>query len=428
MARISRFTFLLVLFTLAACNSESSPVWRLDHQNGSISKPGILSERFLVRPEGLRGPLVAFDVAAGHELFALPAGMLSANGERYYATEARIRRTALRAFDPKTGVLEDTFNVDGSWVLSGTSPTGRWLALTRLAAEAEKRAWEKADRWQTDIRIVDAEGGQVVRDMSLDGNFEVETLSADGDSLFLVQHLPAVNPDHYLIRLYDLATQALVVDPLRAKEVGVIPLLSEGVDEVMAGYAWEGVASPDGQWLMTLYLSTARNVAFVHALNLTGKNPLCIGLPSGEGNFNELKGYTLTLSPDGNTLYAANAILGTLVEVSLDLQDLGVRRQVIFGPSPAGRTADAFDGETPPSGRSVISKDGRALYFTSGGEVWAYDTQAGEVIGSFAMNTPVLGLGLSEDGTSLYVASPEGALNVVDIRSSETEVVEGRLG
>ena len=57
----------------------------------------------------------------------------------------------------------------------------------------------------------------------------------------------------------------------------------------MAGYDWDGVASADGRWLLTLYLSTQRNVAFVHALDLKNQFAICIDLPSGSGDYNVLK-------------------------------------------------------------------------------------------------------------------------------------------
>ena len=36
----------------------------------------------------------------------------------------------------------------------------------------------------------------------------------------------------------------------------------------MQGRAGQVVASPDGEWLLTLYVNTQSNTAFVHALNL----------------------------------------------------------------------------------------------------------------------------------------------------------------
>jgi len=255
--------------------------------------------------------------------------------------------------------------------------------------------------------------------LNLDGNFEVETISTDGKSLFLVQHLPAVNPDHYLIRLYDLSKEQLLVDPLRAK----------GADEVMAGLAWDGIASPDGRWLLTLYLSTRRNVAFIHTLNLHDKYPVCIDLPSGDGDpagrgvpsaplrgsasssFDVLKHYTVALSPDGRKVYATNPVLGVVAEVGLN--QLKVTRTATF-------EAGIMTKYLPQSSRSIVSKDGRALYFSSGAVMWRYDTTSGTVSQPFAMSEPIVGLGISDDGKRLYVASADRRPMMLDVATWQT--------
>ena len=328
--------------------------------------------------------------------------------------------TRLDAFDSGTGNLERSFVLDGDWALSGVSPSGRWLALTRIApplrlppserGEGEGgQAWAKAGQWKTDVQIVDADSGQVVHVLNLDGNFEVETISADGKSLFLVQHLPAVNPDHYLIRLYDLSKEQLLVDPLRAK----------GADEVMAGLAWDGIASPDGRWLLTLYLSTRRNVAFIHTLNLHDKYPACIDLPSGSGEFDLLKHYTVALSPDGQKVYATNPVLGVVAEISLN--QLKVTRAVTFD-------AGIMTKYAPHSSRSLVSKDGRALYFSSGPVLWRYDIASRTVSAPHAVSAPIVGLGLSSDDQQLYVASEGGRLITFDVaRGWKLEVRSWRL-
>jgi WD40 repeat protein len=407
MNRLTRLTAsFLLLSMLAACSAPlSPPTLTAPSAPAQAGAPPAAwpSELFFVRPEGAASSLVAYDMADGSQRFSLPAGMLSADRKHFYAAEADGSKTGLRSFDPATGGELSRFTLDGAWALSGVSPTGRWLALTRIASASEKQAWIEANQWKTDVQIVDAQSGQTAHLLSLDGNFEVETIS--GKSLFLIQHLPAVNPDHYLIRLYDLSAEALIADPLRSK----------GSDEVMAGLAWEGVASPDGLWLLTLYLSTRRDVAFVHTLDLLNKYPVCIDLPSGGGDFDQLKYYSLTLSPDGQKVYATNAVLGAVAEV--DLTQRQVTRTIFFDPDRSAPEA-SYDPQAPTA-RSAISRDGQRLYFTSGREVWVYDTRAGTVSGPYVVNTPVLGLGVSGDGKRLYVASAGQPLRVFDTASGQ---------
>ncbi len=365
------------------------------------------AELFHVRAQGARGQLVAYSMADGQQRFSLPPGMLSADGQHYVVAEpfrnAKQQDTMLKLFDPTMSFasMQKNFVLTGAWELSGVSYSGRWVALTRIASESEKQAWIKAKQWKTDVQIVDASNGQVAHSLKLDGNFEVETISPDSYSLFLVEHLPAINPDHYLIRLFDLYQEKLQPGALRDKVAK---------DEVMAGLAWEGLASPDGHWLLTLYLSTKRNTAFVHTLDLFGKYPVCIDLPSGNGDFNQLKYYTLALSPNGQRLYAANAALGVVAEISLNSRQ--VVRTANFAANAFG-TAREYNPQSPPS-RSVVSKDGSMVYFTSGWDVWAYDTTKGVVDGPYLINAKITGLGVSSDGKRLYVASADQPLAVFD--------------
>lgn len=81
--------------------------------------------------------------------------------------------------------------------------------------------------------------------------------------------------------------------------------------------------------------------------------------------------YSLTLSPDGLKVYATNAVLGAVAEV--DLTQRQVTRTVFFDaqrPAP-----DANYHPQAPTARSAISRDGTRLYFTSGKDVWVYETQ-----------------------------------------------------
>jgi DNA-binding beta-propeller fold protein YncE len=142
---------------------------------------------------------------------------------------------------------------------------------------------------------------------------------------------------------------------------------------------------------------------------------LCIDLPSAGGDFDQLKYYSLSLSPDGLKVYATNAVLGAVAEV--DLSQRQVTRTVFFEGNRSATDA-SYDPQSPTA-RSAVSRDGQKLYFTSGQDVWAYDTKAGTVSGPYAVNTPVLGLGVSGDGKRLYVASADQPLRVFDAASGQ---------
>ena len=308
-------------------------------------------------------------------MFALPPGMASADGRTYFSAFATPTRsmTRVRRWDVATAQRKGEWLVPGRWQLQGISPTGRWAALARRS------------RTQTSILVFDGRLGKRAHVLRLRGNFEVETLSRDGKRLFLIEHFAG---RQYNVREYDLSRERLLADPLSA----------EGV-KIMAGYAWSGVASPDGRWLLTLYLSTPGKLAFVHSLDLERSRPACIALPSVRGAFEKLKRYSLTLAPGGKRLYVANPALGVVAE--LDLEGSVVKRVSRFAKTAPVAGAHAA---TP----STISRNGRTMYFSAGRDLWAYDTAYGVVRGPYATGGKIVGVGYGSGDKSVLAVRRDG--------------------
>ncbi len=372
----------------------------------SITAIGSSSQLFYSRPQGARGELAAYDMATARPRFKLAPGLPSADWHHYYVATDYIDGTVVEAYDLRNGSLEHRFTLTGSWRLESVSAAGSWLALSRIAGNAEMRDWLEAHEWQSEIEIVDAKDGSVAHSLRLDGNFEVDAVS--DDSLFLIQHIPAVDSQRYSIRLYDLATGELLPDSLREK----------GEPEEMVGVAYNHVASPDGRWLLTLYLDTARKTAFIHTLDLENKNAHCVDLPSGDDELAALKAYSLALSPDGEKVYAVNAALGVIVEVSLDTRS--VTRTVQFTPhvDPAAVTSTSDS----PLEASVVSKDGQRLFFADRNEIWAFDTRTGKVTDNYQLGPEIYALGVNESGNRLYAATPTDSVRVFIVPPNGTLV------
>lgn len=343
--------------------------------SGRSAKEG---ELVLVRPSGAAGPLVAYDGGSGAVRFRLPAGRLTADGSRFVAAAPAGDAAALRTYSPASGALLASFSVPDGLPLAAVSPTGRFAVLGRRGSTGRPSSFV----------VVDAASGAVVHRATLPGDFEVEAVDTAGRRLFLIEHAAG---RRYVIRLYDVGKAELEQDPL----------VSKGSGPVMAGYAWDAVGSPNGRWLLTLYLSTARNVAFVHTLDLIARVAVCVNLPSQVRGIGPLSRYVLTLAPGGSTLYASNPALGIVAE-------LGLReRQVIS-------TARFRPVRGAARGPAAISADGRRLAFATGRTVFVYDTwlrrvgpvqDAGGTVAGLAFSPSGLVRVIRRDGTLVRIAT-----------------------
>ena len=346
--------------------------------SGQVSSPPG-TQLLFVQPQGVGGAVHAYDPASGRRVFSLPPGITSADGNWHVTAVARGSRTVVTPFVVETATIAGSMVIDGRRTLDGVSPNGRFAALARRAP----------GRRTTDVVVANVFGGKIAHRVRLRGDFEVETISNDGARLFLIQHLETDGAPRYLVRLFDLSKRELASKPLRGA----------GEPSVMAGLAWSGVGSPDGRWLLTLYLNTDRNVAFVHALDLVRSSPRCIFLPSG-GRFESLKRYGLTLSPDGRRLYATNPALGAVAVI--DLATRRVVRTARFAP------ARGVVESTPLTGS--ISRNGRTLYFSPGKDLWAYDTAYGVVRGPYRTGGKIAGFGFGAGDKRVHARTARGRM------------------
>jgi hypothetical protein len=369
--RLLFLPLLLLLLPAPAATADGCP----SPCSGQSSSPPNVKYLY-VQPEGSRGEILAYNTVFGTIAFSLPPGAASSDGRRHVVASPRRVNTQLANFNLRNGLMEFVSYVPGHWRIAGVSPTGKWAAL--VASRGQK----------TRIAIVDAQRGTIVHRATLGGRFEVETISRDGKRLFLIEHL---QDGRYLVRLYDLTLGRLKTQALKASGEGA----------PMVGLAWSGVGSPDGRWLLTLYLNTHHNHAFVHALDLQQGKPACIDLPSGNGRMAALKRYTLTLTPNGRTLFAANPALG--VVASIDLRTLRVTRAARFAPSPAGRPTRQLSAGT-------ISRDGRTLYFSAGSGLWAYDAAYGRVRGPYATGGRIVGFGYGPGDRTIHALRADGKM------------------
>jgi hypothetical protein len=318
-----------------------------------------------LRTFGQRGPLTAIDTVTGRQAYTLPPGIASADGRVYVTASQRAHRlTTVRTYDARTGhpLRSHTYR-GGGWTLAGVSANGRYVALLDAFSK----------RGVATIDVLDSRFGKPAHTITLKGSYDVDAVSNDGRSLFLIQYLR----NGYLVRYYDVVRRSLAARVLTEKSAP------------MQGLAWDAVASPDGHYLLTLYLR-GDGAGEVHTLDLRRGTAVCIDLPRGDAS--AMQQYALSLSPDGRTLFAANPTLRLVATV--DLRTRRVTRVVHFHTHAIAATQSQL---------AAASHDGRTVYFTSGGRLFAYDAAYRRVRGPYRIGASVAGLAFSRDDRSLLV-------------------------
>lgn len=336
------------------------------------------SEPLTIAPAGTRGPLIGLD-GDGEERFSLDGGVASADGSRYFTGTVTGATTLLRSYRPSTGGVAASYPLDGAWRPAAASADGAYVVLT-AARPASARSV---------VGVYDT-GARRLQPISLQGRFEVDGIAVDGNSLFLVETFA---DGRYAVRLYDLAARRLHTESIRVKNP----------DEVMAGIPGEQVATPDGTWLLTLFVNTVEHKSFVHALNLKERYAMCLDLP-GEGSpVTDLRGYGLALAPAGDVLFAPNPALDLVARIDL---------------VETGRLSEAgFDGGRGTGATtSAVSADGRTVYFARNRNLWAYDAAYSVVRGPYALDGAATRIGFA--GRTLYVLG-EGETRRFDAATGE---------
>jgi hypothetical protein len=248
--------------------------------------------------------------------------------------------------------------------------------------------------------------------VELRGSFEYDTLSPDGSTLYVVEHLAGPPDGHYQVRAVDTATGTL--------RDGVV-VDKAGGDEAMAGWPIAQARRPDGM-VYTLYHGAEH--PFIHALSSIDSWALCIDLPAtGAADATAATDWGLAVTVGGRSLVAANATLGRAVEVSFP--DLAVGRSVTFAPSASrGITLAKFGHEAGGNvGRRVVASPfGSVLYAAGPGGIVSIRTADLAVVGRFLEGVAVDAMAVTADGGTIY-ALVKGGGRIVKIDAASGKVV-----
>jgi hypothetical protein len=328
----------------------------------------------------------------------LPLGTPSADWKHLYS----ISGAMLTDINPTTGATIHRLRLPGNYRLpeatlsglpGGLSQNGHWLVV-----EAFDMAGNVPSA--THLLVIDTTYSVSPRPVDLNGNFNFDAISNDGQRLYLIEFVSSTS---YRVRMFDVL-QGLM-DPT------IVFDKSDG-SQAMAGLRLGGVASPDGSMLYSVYARQDKS-PFVHALMLGAPIAFCIDLPgSGYGTGVDAFHWSLALSPDGTRLYAANAATGTVSVINTSANNF---------PPAVGRTVRV---DTGASASSTLAQDVQAKEFGANGAVLSADGQTLVTIGTKGIDWidtttltlrsralpdwTVWSLALSADGTTLYALSDSG--------------------
>jgi YVTN family beta-propeller protein len=338
----------------------------------------------------------------------------SPDGSVYYSLDAAAPNT-LRWVDAKTGRTITQLGLDGSYSFAnerelgptGLSPNGRWLVLVGESAASSRFA------------VIDTALLKLAAIAEVPGAFGYDAMSDDGTSLYLIERiapdiarqLGASAAYGYRVRVYDVPSsklsETLVVDVKLAGQLTGNNNAETRVDGIMNGIYQSSVPSADGRWNFSFYYNPNRG-PFIHVLHMDSRSAFCIlDLPIVSGGYEKRLGWSLVLTPSGQTLYAVNGGLGLVS--SIDATTLKVTSTTTIAGLPrAAATAPSH------SSSARVAQDARKLWFAAARGVALVDTRDFALRGIFLPDHVITSISLSPDGHRLYALSDDGTVWMID--------------
>jgi hypothetical protein len=361
----------------------------------------------------------------GRVLRALPGGQLTSDGARLVTASSATGATRLRVLDSRTGAVVDDRALPPGYRLPllgpsqrpvGLAPGDRFVALQDTPIGAEAGSVKT-----THVAVVDLASGGAARFVSLQGDFEVDALSADGTQLYLIESLPpdAAGAVQYRVRRVDVPSGTLDPAVVVDKTDGGSAMVGVPVDRAPGG---------DPGWALTLYAFGAHG-PFVHGLGLDAHIAVCVDLPPQAPqvqNSEEQLLWSLAPEPGKARLLAVNGGTGQVVELNSSGGAPTVARTAdipLSTPAQAGLITNVSAKRFVSNG-AVVSPDGNTLYAVADQGIVAVDTSTLKAIRTIATSIKSTGLAMSPDGTQLLAVEEGGAtVDVVDARSGAVTAI-----
>ena len=223
----------------------------------------------------------------------LAPAVVSPNGHLAYAASRSGTSTIVRARTLGAGAhVVATATFDGRWGIPAVTSTGRAGGLSpngRVLVLSEPPTYNGL-RSHSRFLLLSTRALALRDTITLHGEFGFDVLSADGRTLYLIQHRSAEDLVSYVVRGYDLTTKRLLAGAIVAK----------GESASMRGYPVSRAVGRSGTWVYTLY-HRGSGKPFIHALNTDQRFAICIDLP-WRATFQKVWSARLALSANGRRL------------------------------------------------------------------------------------------------------------------------------
>ena len=325
----------------------------------------------------------------------LPLGVPSPDWRHVYAIDGK----TLIEINPASGVATRTLDLGAEYQLppataagipGGLSPDGARLVVERFDRSAGGTPME------THMLVVDTRTLRVSHAVDLRGYLQFDAINDSGTSVYLIEHVVG---GEYYVRLYDVQSGTLEPDIVADKRDG---------NEAMAGLRLSGVASPNGEWLFSVYVRDHAG-PFIHALNLNAPYALCIDLP-GAGYLDDPSQlrWSLAMDPANGLLYAVNTATGTVLEVASVGGGAPDITQLKHFAVPVVKT-----GQLKGNNAAVVA--GKMLIAGGPSGIAWFETTDLAMQARALAGWNVASVGLSRDGKTLYAVDAAGRIAVIDV-------------
>lgn len=313
-----------------------------------------------------------------------------------------VKGDTLVDLDPLTGATRHSLRLPGlfelppatlSGVPGGLSPNGHWLVL---------QSFDRTDSIPsaTHMLVVDTSYASAPRQIDLKGLFNFDAISNNGQRVYMIQYLSG---NQYHVRFYDMSLGRL--DPQ------IVFDKSDG-SAAMAGLRLTGVASPDGQWLYSVYIRENQS-AFIHALSLDNPVAFCIDLPgSGYSTNGDEFHWSLALNAGGSHLYAANGATGIVADIPIDngFPSRPTHIAHLAGGQSASRLIQTVEAKELGGNAAALTPDGQTLVIAGKtGLLWV-DTASLKARDHQLTGWNIWSVAITADGATVYAMDDTGMI------------------